>query len=415
MFGLDVKIYTVGSRAINGMVHTGRNELYLNRNSLADPKRTFWHEVFHILKANNYKLFTDLKDSLRVSDKTINEYRNSRADLKNEDNDFVLEEILADNMANSAERLNMFRKLSGLEDRSVIQRFVDYVKDMMDKFIELFHNPTGRLTTAQRNQMRAVLGKMADSLVDANGNKIFKVSADGKRITAVDGEYNKQGKWRNSATTIEENGHGEVIFTLDEENIPQREMYSNDAAWKSDLIKWAANEVKKAVDGKTPKYRAAQLIDMLPSNNKETIDRHIKEKGLNATLDDFVLRKNSLLGGGLTSVEQREGESYNDAVIRTVKYRAYSAALLEGAIRYARYKGGLDPTVSGRNLNSTAGRNVGGRNSVSSVQEPSKGLFSTATDWLARKLNHGYDVDNPNASGIKKRELKPDRNQMYLL
>ena len=66
---------------------------------------------------------------------------------------------------------------------------------------------------------------------------------------------------------------------------------------------------------------------------------------------------------------------------------------MEGAIRYARQRAGLDPRDNGRVLNPNIGRGRGGiRGSVAHEEDRAQGLFSTAADWLARKLNHGYDV-----------------------
>lgn len=61
--------------------------------------------------------------------------------------ELAIEEMLADNFEEVKERVKIFKEM-GAEQPSLARKFVAWVKRIMDKFAEFFHNPEGKLTTS---------------------------------------------------------------------------------------------------------------------------------------------------------------------------------------------------------------------------------------------------------------------------
>lgn len=159
---------------------------FLNVNSKKGLGGVFWHESFHWLKANNPKLYAKLVEAAGITDAQRKAFleRTGRKDLTT--NEAIDEEILADQMEDVAKRTGLLQNIAG-KNRGVVERVVQWLKDTMNKFIETFRNPQGRLTTAQAKALAGEFGKIAHNLKDANGNQIFRVNNRTGNIEVIGG------------------------------------------------------------------------------------------------------------------------------------------------------------------------------------------------------------------------------------
>ena len=148
---------------------------FLNVNSKKPLGGVFWHESFHWLKANNPKLYAKLVDAAGITDAQRKAFleRTGRTDLTTDA--AIDEEILADMMDDVAKRTGLLQSIAG-KNRGLVERVVQWLKDTMNKFIETFRNPTGRLTTKQAQALASEFGRIARQLKDADGNAIFRVN-----------------------------------------------------------------------------------------------------------------------------------------------------------------------------------------------------------------------------------------------
>lgn len=176
---------------LNGMHIPGTNVTLLNRKAGMSLQKTFWHETFHWIKANNDPLWEELltyfKGKTAFTKEQIDSYREKygRYDLQRDED--VIEELLADAFVDVKQRVPLMQEMAK-ENPSLAKKFVAWLKRMMDRFVEVFHNPEGKLTTAQRDQFVEAFGRLAASMVDGNKKKLFKTYNNGKRITFLDGE-----------------------------------------------------------------------------------------------------------------------------------------------------------------------------------------------------------------------------------
>ena len=159
---------------------------FLNVNSKKGLGGVFWHESFHWLKANNPQLYAKLVDAAGITDKDRQAFldRTGRKDVKT--NEEIDEEILADQMDDVAKRTGLLQSIAG-KNRGVVERVVQWLKDTMNKFIETFRNPTGRLTTKQAQALANEFGRIARQLKDENGEQIFRVNNRTGDIEVVEG------------------------------------------------------------------------------------------------------------------------------------------------------------------------------------------------------------------------------------
>ena len=198
-----------GDSRLNG-VQEG-NVILLNRKAAADLTKTFWHETFHWIKANNQALAAEMvkavQDAGIITKKQIEAYRKltSRRDLLTDE--AVIEEMLADEFINPAKAHDLMNKLAKADEKNIplVQRIMAYLKKLADRFIELMQGSRVRpgvkfteadnaltinervLTTKQRDAFIGAVGRLANSITDSKGRKIFKTTDHGKGITLADG------------------------------------------------------------------------------------------------------------------------------------------------------------------------------------------------------------------------------------
>lgn len=180
-FGVPV-IFFDGDSSLRGIYKA--NTEYLNRKANLPLNWVFWHESFHWMKDNNTSLYSDLVEHIKsradFSSKQLNEYREEigRPELSDAE---TIEEMLADYMPDVARRVEIFKSI-GQKDQSLAERFMAWISDMMDRFHEFIKTPASGLTNSQKALMREKLAKLASSMLNSNGEKIFTVNGRTKEI-----------------------------------------------------------------------------------------------------------------------------------------------------------------------------------------------------------------------------------------
>lgn len=177
--GLQVQFFE-GDPNLHGFHADGTNVAFLNRRSAMDLNQTFWHEAFHWMRESNPDLYNQMVKEVfggEVSEKQLADYAVSigRTDMSKE---LAIEEMLADAMWDAGKRGSFFEKL-GIEHPSLCAKIIKWIKNLYEDFKAHFHNPQAGLTNTQINRMSNTLSKIAEKLVDGDGNKLFSVDEKG--------------------------------------------------------------------------------------------------------------------------------------------------------------------------------------------------------------------------------------------
>lgn len=181
-FGVPI-VFFKSEKTLDGF--HGGNTTFINRDSERPANWTFWHETFHWLRNNNDGLYRDMlyyiKEHDTFTQKQIDEYRsnNDRMDLTN---DQAIEEMLADHMPDVARRIGLMKQLAK-DNPSLAERFVAWIRDIMDRFHEFFINKIGvadGMTGSQKKAMIEAFTNLAADMVDSEGHRLFKVKYGGK-------------------------------------------------------------------------------------------------------------------------------------------------------------------------------------------------------------------------------------------
>lgn len=173
--GLQVQFFE-GDPNLHGFHADGTNVAFLNRRSAMDLNQTFWHEAFHWMRESNPDLYNQMVKEVfggEVSEKQLADYAVSigRTDMSKE---LAIEEMLADAMWDAGKRGSFFEKL-GIEHPSLCAKIIKWIKNLYEDFKAHFHNPQAGLTNTQIKRMSNTLSKIAEKLVDGDGNKLFSV------------------------------------------------------------------------------------------------------------------------------------------------------------------------------------------------------------------------------------------------
>ena len=175
--------------------HVPDGTTVLNVRSKMPLSQVFWHEAFHWIANNNAKLYRDItayfkgKDAFSADQLGAYRKRIGRPEMSDK---LTIEEMLADNFEEVKNRVKIFKEM-GAEQPSLARKFVAWVKRIMDKFAEFFHNPEGKLTTSQRDSFVKAFGRLARDMKDGNNKPLFKVYKEGKEIKLPDGKLVTDG------------------------------------------------------------------------------------------------------------------------------------------------------------------------------------------------------------------------------
>jgi len=181
--------------ALNGRYDHYTGVIQLNRkgehriNGERNVTHTFWHELLHWLSYNNQDIYSDwikyIHGHAPFTKKQIAEWKkaNNRNNLSEA---AAVQEMLCDYFTVGHERMKILRDMAK-ENPSLARRFVAWIKRLWDRFAEMFHNPQGKLTTAQKNRFDEIFAKTLSELKDRDGKPIFKTANRGREIRLFDG------------------------------------------------------------------------------------------------------------------------------------------------------------------------------------------------------------------------------------
>lgn len=302
-FGKKLGVRTVFFRNENADFHGAYagNISYLNVNSKEPLGKVFWHESMHWLKANNSELYKSLVKAAGITDAQRKAYlkETERKDLKTDEE--IDEEILADMFDDVAKRNGLMQSIAG-KNRGLIERVVQWLKDTMNKFIDHFRNPSGKLTTKQAQALADEFGKTAESWIDENGQKIFRYNRRTHNIELADGrEFNTEPLSEEAlkakvaeaehAKTIKYSFAGENALIAPLESLDQAKQMvvalpANDNSSES-LFQKARNRFSSWWNGKPDKNRNAEITDLLHRITGYKVDFGNVKDGDQTIIDDI--------------------------------------------------------------------------------------------------------------------------------
>ena len=180
---LPIKFFK-GDNNFKGVLRKGTSYINVNNKNF---ERTFYHEMAHYLAHFNRKMFDDIIDAGNITDEQKQMILDKSPLYENLSDRQLEEEILADNFMDFAKRADFLRNI-GRQNKSLAEKFISWLKSLMDKFTSYFSNPKGGLTRTQRNAMYDAFNKNVRAMVDSDGNKIFRVSNTTSEIQKFNGE-----------------------------------------------------------------------------------------------------------------------------------------------------------------------------------------------------------------------------------
>ena len=181
--GLPVKFFK-GDKDFKGVLRKGTSYINVNNKNF---EQTFYHEAAHYLSFFNPELFDQIIDVANITEKQRQAVRDKSPHYKNLTKRQLNEEILADNFMDLSKRAGFLREV-GKQNKTLAEKFISWLKSLMDKFTSFFSNPKGGLTRTQRNAMYNSFKKNIDSIVDGNGNRIFRMNRETHEIQRFNGE-----------------------------------------------------------------------------------------------------------------------------------------------------------------------------------------------------------------------------------
>ena len=217
-FGKKLGVQTIFFNNENGDFHGAHanGTSYINVNSKMPISKVFWHEAMHWLKANNPKLYNELVKATGITTDQRQAYlrETGRKDIRTPDE--INEEILADKMEDVAKRSGLLQSIAG-KNHGLIERVVQWLKDTMNKFIDHFRNPSGKLTTKQSIALADEFGRIAKDLVDPNGDKIFRYNNRTQNIEPIGGRSSSESV-RNSSEPKPPPAGAIIKYSIDNDN-----------------------------------------------------------------------------------------------------------------------------------------------------------------------------------------------------
>lgn len=297
--GLQVQFFE-GDPNLHGFHADGTNVAFLNRRSAMDLNQTFWHEAFHWMRESNPDLYNQMVKEVfggEVSEKQLADYAVSigRTDMSKE---LAIEEMLADAMWDAGKRGSFFEKL-GVEHPSLCAKIIKWIKSLYKDFKAHFHNPQAGLTNTQIKRMSNTLSKIAEKLVDGDGNKLFSVDEKGNIKETAAGKIAVSGEAKVEAG---QDGSGQKY------RVTNRNIVASDPVRIVDITDAKRIRVK---DGKNTK-QADALVDSLLGKTF----RFIGGEGFVAERDDNAVKgiENPNIRGQIIHSHATLSKIYNDKV-----------------------------------------------------------------------------------------------------
>ena len=244
-------VFFKGAKNLHGF-HASNGVTFLNTESETSLRWTFWHEALHWMKANNEELFKEIIEDVEkagaFTKAQLDGYRKAIGAPELSDAD-VIEEMLADALPDVKKRVPFLKDL-GKRNKSLAERFVGWIREVMDRFRDFFHSPEMGLTTAQSTAMRNAFAALARDMVDERGRRIFRVDEFSRRITLANGsplpsaKYSLdngggQAKEASATAQLYNKGQYSELVRKDEENrhVPRGSTRKQANAVQADILK----------------------------------------------------------------------------------------------------------------------------------------------------------------------------------
>ena len=244
-------VFFKGAKNLHGF-HASNGVTFLNTESETSLRWTFWHEALHWMKANNEELFreiiADVEKAGAFTKAQLDGYRKAIGAPKLSDAD-VIEEMLADALPDVKKRVPLLKDL-GKRNKSLAERLVGWIREVMDSFRDFFAKPQMGLTKAQSAAMRDAFAALARDMVDERGRRIFRVDGFNRRIALANGSPLPAAKYSldNGGRQAEEasilmqlynKGHYSELVRMDEENrhLPHGSTRKQANVVQADLLK----------------------------------------------------------------------------------------------------------------------------------------------------------------------------------
>ena len=391
----------------------------LNRRSNMPLSQVFWHETFHWIANNkDNKNFYDevmdyFKGKISKAQKDAFVKRNGRTDLTTDED--IIEEMLADAFEDVSQRVEIFKEM-GAEQPSLARKFVAWVKRIMDKFAEFFHNPEGKLTTAQRDSFVKAFGRLARDMNDGNGRPLFKVYNDGKEIRLTNGRLVTEGIKLSAEKDIDNGAKvGDNEGKIESVKVNNRLSLRQDGHFDVKLLKPRPNIGVESSNDRV-KRRREEIEDMdrllQLGNNPDAYAELLSDR----TLDQIEEYRNRM-GWNYVRLAQEYERKYNGFFAKyspkVTEENVIGALMnLKGAIRYARQHGNISRrnryaigrnSSDGRKLPELgAGNRAGtetGRTEQVTTKHSEKSAFSNGKASYGGETKYSYGPsDNSNES-----------------
>lgn len=363
----------------------------LNRRSNMPLSQVFWHETFHWIANNedNKNFYDEVMDYFKgkISKAQMDAFvkRNGRTDLTTDED--IIEEMLADAFEDVSQRVEIFKEM-GAEQPSLARRFVAWVKRIMDKFAEFFHNPEGKLTTAQRDSFVKAFGRLARDMKDGKGQPLFKVYKEGKEIKLPSGQLVTEGLKLSAENDIDNHlrtGHNR-LKKKHEGWVTNRVKFDEGYPKVSLLFDYDVNEDSNTtlerrkqelyfIDGRWGDDYKTALINIL-GERKNEVDHRISISSANEAIDVYRNRFREIIEMPVGMNDEEEGN-----IIAAL-------ALIQGGIEYAKTNPGYNAE---RDVRFSFGqredqRNAGGNSSRGRSLQSDNGRYGLERTDNQRKV-----------------------------
>ena len=173
--GVKVRFF-VGASSLRGF-HFG-DVTYINRKGNRGPAWTFWHEHMHWMRNNDEELYQDMlqavEDASRVTDKQVESYRDTIAFGDKMERSAVVEEMLADELADAVSRRGLLESIAA-QDKSLFYRLGEFFQKVIAKL--------KAAVSGQEEQRDSHLNLAQVKALEQQVRQAFGLAAvDGKRL-----------------------------------------------------------------------------------------------------------------------------------------------------------------------------------------------------------------------------------------
>ena len=292
--------------------------------------------------------------------------------------------MLADALPDVKRRVPFMKNL-GKRNKSLAERFVGWIREVMDRFRDFFHTPARGLTKAQSAAMRDAFAALARDMVDERGRRIFRIDGVGRRITLAngaplpstkysldnrEGQGDNEGKERNLTNRITIREDGGISIALKYPPKPHESQRVRIMRRKA--------EVRDIDAGLVAKGDRSAYVNLLSDRSRTVIDGRIaRGESREDIAKEYLLKYNEILANYSKGTPE---EKVIGALVS-----------LKGAMYYATDAGNLkgrdgrdDGTVArgqvadGQRVDEAAGQERAGTEDGNRINEkhPETGAFS---------------------------------------